>query len=192
MLINKMFKKIFYLISFILVNNSCSLSCYTQQDISDSNKLFTYQGDVYDITGYKHPGGKSDLLKTVGVTLEEWMDKPKYKFHYSKSSFYRDLDKMLVGTLSTTCEGQVTTSVTTSVTSSSVPSTSVSSSSIPSTSVPSTSVPITSVTSSSIPNKPTTTKEISTLKPIPNNTSKQIVNLSLFSFITFLFSYLQL
>ena len=162
-----MFKKIFCLISFILVKNSSSLTCYTQQDVSVSKTLFTYQGNVYDITGYKHPSGQNDLLKTVGVTLEEWMDKPKYKFHYSKSSFYRDLDKMLVGPLSTSCDEQVP---------SSVPS-----------SVPSTSFRNTITTQT----KPTSTKEIAIIKPIPNNSPNKIENFTLFSFITLLFAYLQ-
>jgi hypothetical protein len=92
--------KIFTLLSLI---SSVFGTCFTENDVINSDKLFMYQGNVYDITGYKHPSGKSDLLKTVGQDLEVFFKNPKYKFHVGKSSVINDLKNMYVGKLSSNC-----------------------------------------------------------------------------------------
>jgi hypothetical protein len=105
-----MYSKILYLLSSILLfYNIHADTCYTKNDVVNSKTLFTYQGNVYDITGYKHPAGKSTLLKPVGGALEEWLDLPKYDFHYSKNSFKNDMKDLLVGPLKTSCSRESTT-----------------------------------------------------------------------------------
>ena len=75
-----------------------------------------YKDNVYDITGYKHPSGKSDLLKTVGKDLDIFFQNPKYDFHIDKKSVKNDLSDMYVGELSENCPETTQTPVTTNST----------------------------------------------------------------------------
>jgi len=93
-------KTIILQIFFLCVN--CQ-KCFVNNDIVNSNNLFTYNGNVYDITNYNHPGGKGTLKKTVGNALEDFVNIPKYDFHLTSGKFTNDLKKMLVGVLKDTC-----------------------------------------------------------------------------------------
>jgi cytochrome b involved in lipid metabolism len=86
-----------------LVYSTFGSICYTQNDISNSDKLFSYKNNVYDVTGYKHPGGKSDLLKTVSIDASVFFEQPRYKFHATSSDVKNDLEKMYVGQLQDNC-----------------------------------------------------------------------------------------
>ena len=96
----KLFKTIISQLLFICVN---SQKCFVKNDVVNSNKLFTYQGNVYDITGYNHPGGQVDLEKTLGNALEDFVNLPEYDFHLNDNKFKKDLNNMLVGILNDTC-----------------------------------------------------------------------------------------
>ena len=115
----------FKLSSFIilLIITACHntfAKCFISSDITNSSKLFSYKGKVYDITGYSHPGGKSDLLKTVGEQLETYVNTNNYDFHLSSSKFKSDLTNMYVGDLvdncTTTTETPIITTTITSTT----------------------------------------------------------------------------
>jgi len=57
-----MFKKL--ILSLIATMGFTSLTaqkCFVNTDIINSKTLFTYQGNVYDITNYNHPGGMNTL-----------------------------------------------------------------------------------------------------------------------------------
>jgi hypothetical protein len=105
-------KNIFVLFS-TLIYSAFANNCYTLSDILNSDRLFSYKNNVYDVTGYKHPGGKSDLLKTVSVDLSIFFDQPKYKFHVGRSDVKNDLEKMYVGQLQDNCTNFTETSTTT-------------------------------------------------------------------------------
>jgi hypothetical protein len=76
-----------------------SETCFTQQQIHTSASLFTYKGNVYDASNYNHPGGKSKLRLTIGNSLENFVNLPKYDFHLTRNKFTSDLTKMLKGIL---------------------------------------------------------------------------------------------
>jgi hypothetical protein len=78
-------------------------NCYTENDVLNSDKLFSYKDSVYDITGYNHPGGKSDLLKTVSLDASVFFNQSQYKFHIGSSRVKNDLKKMFVGQLYNDC-----------------------------------------------------------------------------------------
>ena len=101
---------LFFSISSVFGNN-----CFTQNDVLNSNKLFSYKNNVYDITGYSHPSGKSDLLKTVSNDLSVFFIQSKYKFHVGRSNVNNDLKKMLVGSLKDTCADFTTLTTTTNL-----------------------------------------------------------------------------
>ncbi len=96
----KLFKTVLCQLLFLCVN---SQKCFVNNDIVNSNNLFTYQGNVYDITNYNHPGGKGTLQQTVGKALEDFVNMPKYDFHLTSNKFTNDLTNMLVGVLKDTC-----------------------------------------------------------------------------------------
>jgi hypothetical protein len=101
-----MLKKIFIL--SLLFSSSLS-KCFNVTDIRNSDSLFSYKNNVYDITGYSHPGGMSTIQKTVGMELEPFMQMTKYKFHLDKKQFYTDLEGIFVGEL---CSYTTTTKIT--------------------------------------------------------------------------------
>jgi hypothetical protein len=68
-------------------------------NVDSSDRLFSYLGNVYDITGYKHPAGQSDLKKLVGKDASQFFNLKKYKFHITNKRVKSDLQKMLVGPL---------------------------------------------------------------------------------------------
>lgn len=105
-------KNIFLLFS-TLIYSAFANNCYTPSDILNSDRLFSYKNNVYDVTGYKHPGGKSDLLKTVSVDLSIFFEQSKYKFHVGRSDVKNDLEKMYVGQLQDNCTDFTETSTTT-------------------------------------------------------------------------------
>ena len=102
----KFFKTIIYQLLFILVN---SQNCFVNNDVVNSNNLFTYQGNVYDITNYNHPGGKETLQQTGGNALENYVNMPKYDFHLTSNKFTSDLNNLFVGVLKDTCVNRTST-----------------------------------------------------------------------------------
>lgn len=105
-------KNIFLLLHTLVYSTFGSI-CYTQNDISNSDKLFSYKNNVYDVTGYKHPGGKSDLLKTVSIDASVFFEQPRYKFHATSSNVKNDLKKLYVGQLQNNCTDFITPNSTT-------------------------------------------------------------------------------
>ena len=76
----------------IYIVSAFATNCFTPTDISNSDKLFSYKGKVYDSTGYNHPGGKNDIKKLIGNDLEDFVDSNSESFHLNSSKFYSDLD----------------------------------------------------------------------------------------------------
>ena len=93
-------KSLFLQLFFLCVN---SQKCFINNDIVNSNNLFTYIGNVYDITNYNHPGGEKTLQRTVGTSLETFVNMQKYDFHLTSNKFKSDLNQMIVGVLKPTC-----------------------------------------------------------------------------------------
>ena len=85
-----MFEKILFLSTCLVY--VLSDKCFTQNDINGSNKLFTYKGDVYNMSGYNHPGGENSLTKLAGNDLSEFVNSNSDSFHLSSQNFYNDLD----------------------------------------------------------------------------------------------------
>ena len=125
-----MFKKLF-LISLTIIS---AAACYTETDIIGSKTLFTYKGDVYDVTDYDHPGGQNDIEKLVGNDLSAFVNSNKLSFHLEPGNqFFDDMDKLKVGSLcpKTTLEPSTSSSSTqTSTSPSSIQTSSTSPSSI--------------------------------------------------------------
>lgn len=96
-----MFNKLLLTLTFI--SSVFGLQCYTKNYVMNSKSLFWYKNNVYDITGYEHPSGKSDLLKTVGTDLDIFFQMSKYDFHIDKKRVKKDLESMLVGELKDSC-----------------------------------------------------------------------------------------
>jgi len=148
------------MIEKIIFLSTCLVSvlsdkCFTQNDINGSDKLFTYKGDVYNMTGYNHPGGKNSLTKLAGNDLSEFVNSNSDSFHLSSQNFYNDLDNMYVGQLEKTCSDNTTTTTTDSPSPS--PSTSKSTSTSTSTSESTSTSTSTSIkTISAITDMPTT------------------------------------
>lgn len=93
-----MFKKILLLTTYFV--GSLSAVCYYQPDITNSNILFTYKGNVYDITGYKHPGGQGPMNQLVGNDLELFVNANSKSFHLTPGNkFFTDLNTLFVGVL---------------------------------------------------------------------------------------------
>jgi hypothetical protein len=103
-------RKIIFLL-FTAISSVFGSNCYTQNDVLNSDNLFSYENNVYDITGYKHPSGKTDLLKTVSVDASIFFEQSKYKFHKKSSRVSKDLKKMLVGVLKNNCT-EISTTIT--------------------------------------------------------------------------------
>ena len=80
-----------------------SQKCFIQTDITNSNNLFSYNGNVYDITNYNHPGGKTLQMKTVGDSLEKYVNQQSYSFHLTSNKFKNDLQNIYVGVLKDNC-----------------------------------------------------------------------------------------
>ena len=101
-----MFKKILLLSTYIL--GSFSLNCYTNNIIANSNSLFSYKGNVYDLTNYIHPKGVN-ISKLIGNDLEIYINSNSLSFHLQNSIFFSDLQKILVGELKISCNTIPTT-----------------------------------------------------------------------------------
>ena len=154
-----MLKNILLFLSLIVQVNT--QKCFVSSDIVNSDKLFTYKDNVYDITNYNHPGGQNTLKRTVGGRLEDYVNLPAYDFHLTSNSFKKDLEDMLVGILRDTCDASSNTT-TSSTTSSTTPLTT------PTTTPPST---ISTTTSSTIPTTiPSSTTPSSTQTTTPTTT----------------------
>lgn len=96
-----MFKKILLLTTYFV--GSLSAVCYYQPDITNSNILFTYKGNVYDVTGYDHPGGQGPMNQLVGNDLELFVNANSKSFHLTPGNkFFTDLDTLFVGTICNT------------------------------------------------------------------------------------------
>jgi hypothetical protein len=96
-----MFRRLFTVLS-ILGSQVVAQVCFTQQQVQTSTSLFSYKGNVYDITNYEHPGGAENLSLTIGGALEDFVNLPQYSFHLTKGEFSADLTRLLVGQLCTT------------------------------------------------------------------------------------------
>jgi len=93
--------------------------CFTNSDVINSGKLFTYKDKVYDITGYNHPGGRSTLLKCVGQDLSDFFNSDSntsLNFHLRSRPFDRDLKDMYVGDLPELCTATTEADVDTTAT----------------------------------------------------------------------------
>ena len=101
-----MFKKILLLSTYIL--GSFSLNCYTNNIIANSNSLFSYKGNVYDLTNYIHPKCVN-ISKLIGNDLEIYINSNSLSFHLQNSIFFSDLQKILVGELKICCNTIPTT-----------------------------------------------------------------------------------
>ena len=60
-----MFRRLFTVL-ILAAAQVASQVCFTQQQVQTSTTLFTYQGNVYDITNYNHPGGAAKLNLVIG------------------------------------------------------------------------------------------------------------------------------
>ena len=98
-----MFLKKVLLLSTGYFLNVFSQKCFIQTDITNSNNLFSYNGNVYDITNYNHPGGKTIQMKTVGDSLEKYVNQQSYSFHLTSNKFKNDLQNIYVGVLKDNC-----------------------------------------------------------------------------------------
>lgn len=177
-----MFLKFLTLFSLI---SSIYCNCFTENDVINSNKLFMYKGNVYDITGYKHPGGKSDLLKTIGQDLDVFLKNPKYKFHVGKRSFVNDLKDMYVGKLSDICDITPNTPEANTTTQSFTTTYQIITTSQNNT----TTQPFTTTSQNSTTSKLFTTQnQPCTIEPIINNSS-QVKGISTFLVLSFIFVY---
>lgn len=103
-MIKRILITVFNIITFV-----SSQRCFVMTDITNSQSLFTYQGNVYDITNYNHPGGRNTLLQVVGTALEPFLQQPRYNFHLTSNRFRNDLQRILVGVLRDNC---ITTTLT--------------------------------------------------------------------------------
>ena len=103
-----MFKK-FLLVSMYLSDSfTYAQNCFTNIEVTNSNKLFSYKGDVYDISNYNHPK-KVNIDKLIGNDLSEFVNSNKLSFHFNKDRFYSDLENMLVGQICDIPTTQITT-----------------------------------------------------------------------------------
>ena len=91
-----MFRRLFTVLT-LAAAHVASQVCFTQQQVQTSTALFTYQGNVYDITNYNHPGGATKLNLVIGGALEDFVNLPQYSFHLTKARFNTDLARLLVG-----------------------------------------------------------------------------------------------
>lgn len=96
-----MFRK--FLSFFTLLSSGLAQKCFEKVDVVNSNNLFFYQNNVYDITGYDHPGGLKKLQQTIGQDLENYVTKSAYDFHLTSKSFKKDLSDIYVGILKDSC-----------------------------------------------------------------------------------------
>jgi len=96
-------KLLLSLIAAIGFTSLTAQKCFVNTDITNSQTLFTYQGNVYDITNYNHPGGINTIKQTVGTALEPFVNQPRYSFHLTSGRFTRDLQNILVGVLKDIC-----------------------------------------------------------------------------------------
>jgi hypothetical protein len=78
-------------------------------DVMNSQSLFTYQGNVYDMDNYVHPGGRNSISQVIGTALEPFLQQPRYSFHLTSNRFRNDLPGLLVGILRDNCQPLVTT-----------------------------------------------------------------------------------
>jgi hypothetical protein len=99
-----MIKKIFAMILMMLplqdAQQSNNLNCFTLTDVQTNG--YTYLNDnVYDITGYNHPGGANKLNQARGQSLTSFFN--SYKVHLNNNHVDRDLSGILIGKLSNSC-----------------------------------------------------------------------------------------
>ena len=165
-----MLKNILLFLSLIVQVNA--QKCFVGSDIVNSDKLFTYKDNVYDITNYNHPGGQNTLKRTVGGRLEDYVNLPAYDFHLTSNSFKKDLEDMLVGILRDTCDASSNT--TTAIITSPTTPTSTPSSTTPSstpTTIPSSTTPTSTPTSTTPTSTSSSTTPTTTPTTIPSSTS---------------------
>jgi hypothetical protein len=174
-----MIKKILFFTFSFLTNYTMGLNCYTISDVTNSNNLYYYDGNVYTTSNYKHPGGSSTLSRTIGNDLSIFVNTPKYDFHLNSNKFKNDLKNYLVGTLQNTCENlsTATSTTTTTTTTTSTSKDTISSSTISPSTQPTTTTPLdTSSPTNTTPSITTiTTQDITN---IITSTSSQITTQS--------------
>jgi hypothetical protein len=158
-----MFKLSSFIILFLTTNTYAK--CFTETDITNSSKLFSYKGKVYDITGYSHPGGSSTLKKTIGKPLEDYVNENDYSFHLTSNSFKKDLVDMYIGDLNDNCTTTEPTPTTTSTSDSTITST-ITETTEPTTTEQTTSTSVSTTTAQNF----TTTAPTTTMTLLPNET----------------------
>ena len=197
-IINKMIKKLISIFLLMVPLYNCqvtnNLNCFTLADIQ--TKGYTYLNDnVYDVTGYNHPGGLSKLNQCKGQSLTTFFN--NYKVHLNNNRVNNDLSNLFVGKLSASCIPPVTPPPTV------LPPTVLPPTVIPTTLLPPTVLPPT-VLPTTVPQPPTTqlitTNKLSTTykptpitsmitKPAISNTSNIIpkIKLQIFGIIMVIF-----
>ena len=104
-----MIKRILITVFNFFVISVSSQRCFVMTDVINSQSLFTYQGNVYDIANYVHPGGRNSISQVVGTSLEPFLQQPRYSFHLTSNSFRNDMLEILVGVLRDNCQPVLTT-----------------------------------------------------------------------------------
>lgn len=106
-----MIKRIIITVLNFFVISVSSQRCFVLTDIMNSQSLFTYQGNVYDIANYVHPGGRNSISQVIGTELEPFLQQPRYSFHLTSNRFRNDLQGILVGVLRDICQPVVLSTV---------------------------------------------------------------------------------
>jgi len=104
-----MIKRIYITVFNFFILSVSSQRCFIMTDVMNSQSLFTYQGNVYDIVNYVHPGGRTAISQVVGTALEPFLQQPRYSFHLTSNRFRNDLPGLIVGILRDNCQPIVTT-----------------------------------------------------------------------------------
>jgi hypothetical protein len=76
-LINK--KNQFYL-DYTYIFGVFSQSCYTTDNIIQSSSLFSYKGNIYDMSSFIHPKNVN-INKLIGKDLETFVNENSLSFH---------------------------------------------------------------------------------------------------------------
>ena len=98
-----MVKKLLSILLNFFVLGTYSQKCFLITDVANSQSLFTYQGNVYDIANYAHPGGQNSISQVIGTSLEPFLQQPRYSFHLTSNRFTNDLQRIFVGVLRDNC-----------------------------------------------------------------------------------------
>jgi len=90
------------ILSLFFITYTYAQRCFINTDIINSQTLFSYQGNVYDITNFNHPGGNI-IRQTIGNPLENYVNPQKYAFHLNSNRFRNELANIYAGVLKDNC-----------------------------------------------------------------------------------------